>query len=647
MPQANPLYQNFEQVVAAIAATSPSLIMVTTAAEYEGLLLSRGKTVPSEMKVTVRNLDGDDYSVRVNKLVSGHTQLLTKREREAILAKRSEFCKDGGLIKREAESIRDLASIMKLHGHSFIDISQDVECGAPDAFVESATDTSVIGVQVTRSSSGIGGIREGSNNFHKSKQYLVHQICDLGFMFFGMLYFEHRLHSILFLSPDDSALIHSLPDFDCITIYLGKEGNRTRAVKTGSLADKFADNIFMRDDFQGLMDRVQDFLVHPHNRNYTLEQLFAMVPYHHAVEAQYIKRFQSVFPDVVRMRAHGFGDASFIVGGVKVDAEFKMVQKVQKDCKKQNQRFKCEVFRKNHVIAECIQCASLVICVILVSEETTPAQRCSDPAVFEYFVGFPTRTPEGHPNIRKEHNGSKSSNLSFKFDHVTRNVQSDDTETEEFIVIRAGDSIGPEILEKLREWASRPAKHNSGHASEASGNENVDGSIDASNRSSDEFDGDEDVRILHKTPKTTQRRSRGSKSDDVGPLPSSDVGSSRPQRSQRPRYQEPEVDDNGWENSCHKCGKSSGTLMECEFGLNGGDHAVCSRSYHAKCAGLSHVPDGEFVCPKHNSGHAIEARDSEFIDGSNDSSNSSSVNSSDVDSDTDLSAFVERHKLSR
>ncbi len=52
---------------------------------------------------------------------------------------------------------------MKLHGLQFVDISQDLECGAPDAFVESATDTSVIGVQVTRSSSGIE--REGSNKF--------------------------------------------------------------------------------------------------------------------------------------------------------------------------------------------------------------------------------------------------------------------------------------------------------------------------------------------------------------------------------------------------------------------------------------------------------------------------------------------------
>jgi len=227
----------------------------------------------------------------------------------------------------------------------------------------------------------------------------------------------------------------------------------------------------------------------------------------------------------------------------------------------------------------------------------------------------------------------------------------------DYIVLCADEELTADQSRTLSEWAQRPLyqpedpslnivvdaevpdgesvcpKHNSGRASEASGSENDDGSRDASNRSSDEFDSDKVVHIFHNTPKTTQRRSRDSNSDDVGPLPSSNVGSSRPQRSQRPRYQEPEVDDNGWQNSCHTCGKSSGTLMECEFGLNGGDHAVCSRSYHAKCAGLSHVPDGEFVCPKHNSGHASEASGSEYDD------------DSDVNSETDLGEFVNHHKL--
>ena len=84
--------------------------------------------------------------------------------------------------------------------------------------------------------------------------------------------------------------------------------------------------------------------------------------------------------------------------------------------------------------------------------------RSSDPAVFEHFVGFPTRTPEGHPNIRKEHNWSKSSNLSFKFDHVTRIVQSDDTETGEFIACNVINSCTNQMLAMLEGTGSHAAE---------------------------------------------------------------------------------------------------------------------------------------------------------------------------------------------
>jgi len=97
-----------------------------------------------------------------------------------------------------------------------------------------------------------------------------------------------------------------------------------------------------------------------------------------------------------------------------------------------------------------------VFCVVLISEETTRAQRCIDPAVFAHFVRFPTRTPEGRPNIRKDYTGSKSSNLSFSFDRASRFVQSDHTDTAEFNVIVPGESIPPADLDTLRDWASRP-----------------------------------------------------------------------------------------------------------------------------------------------------------------------------------------------
>jgi hypothetical protein len=64
----------------------------------------------------------------------------------------------------------------------------------------------------------------------------------------------------------------------------------------------------------------------------------------------------------------------------------------------------------------------------------------------------------------------------------------------------------------------------------------------------------------------------------------------------------PELDENGWETSCHVCRKTSGELICCEFGISSDDDAtaVCPRVFHAKCVGLSKAPKGEFICPFHS-----------------------------------------------
>lgn len=89
--------------------------------------------------------------------------------------------------------------------------------------------------------------------------------------------------------------------------------------------------------------------------------------------------------------------------------------------------------------------------------------------------------------------------------------------------------------------------------------------------------------------------------------------------------------------------------MECEFGLNGSDIAVCSRSYHVKCADLVRVPDGEFICPKHSGKPSdSEPSASEENDSGSDSSYSSDDGSpSDISSDADLGAIVDRHRKVR
>ena len=109
----------------------------------------------------------------------------------------------GGLMDREA--IQNLVSVLKPHSLQLVDISQDLETGSPDAYVDSSTETSFIGVQVTRASTSL--LRKGLGQFNKSKQYLKHQVCELSFIFFGMIYFENDLRAILFLSLFDTALI--------------------------------------------------------------------------------------------------------------------------------------------------------------------------------------------------------------------------------------------------------------------------------------------------------------------------------------------------------------------------------------------------------------------------------------------------------
>ena len=163
----------------------------------------------------------------------------------------------------------------------------------------------------------------------------------------------------------------------------------------------------MCDDTHGhnLMARVTDCLANPVNRRQTVQEFYAMVSYTAKVEAQYVERLKCSFPDIERMRSQGFGDISFKVGDRRVDAELKLVDKRKTGSHAQ---FRCKLDRIHHVLDKCVREVSAVFCFVLKSDGITPEQLCSDPEVFKYYVGFPTRTQEGRPNIRSNHDGSKS-----------------------------------------------------------------------------------------------------------------------------------------------------------------------------------------------------------------------------------------------
>jgi hypothetical protein len=286
-----PVYMNFSLVKAAIAEVSPTLIMVTTEAEYLGLLRNRGKIPPSSIQISMKNLDGAIHSACVWMFVTGHTRHLTRLELKAMHLRKSNDWKGvGSMLDREAKSIKDLLMMFQAHGLKLVDMSQDLECGAPDAYVDSATETSFIGVQVTRSNLGL--LHNGQSrvpSFHKSKTYLEKQVCDLGFMFFGLIYAENDLRAILFLSPFDSELIRSLRNFKQINICFGKNEHRTRAYAKGSLAEKLSKNLFMCEKFEDLMCRVKEFMANRSNRKHTLDEFLAMVPTNCAIEQRYVQ----------------------------------------------------------------------------------------------------------------------------------------------------------------------------------------------------------------------------------------------------------------------------------------------------------------------------------------------------------------------
>lgn len=81
-------------------------------------------------------------------------------------------------------------------------------------------------------------------NLTKASNTFKNKFVNLVLFFFGMIYFENVLRAILFLSPFDTALIQSLPDFDSINICVGKNGHRTTPFKKDSLSTKLSENIF-------------------------------------------------------------------------------------------------------------------------------------------------------------------------------------------------------------------------------------------------------------------------------------------------------------------------------------------------------------------------------------------------------------------
>ena len=115
------------------------------------------------------------------------------------------------------------------------------ECGASDGYFDREQGDSVfVGLQVTRANS------QSDKAFklctvHKSKNFIIRQFCELGFVFIAMLYLDNQCRGILLLTPHDEALIQCLPTFDTMKL---KPTRGKRPARKGSLASKQNSYIF-------------------------------------------------------------------------------------------------------------------------------------------------------------------------------------------------------------------------------------------------------------------------------------------------------------------------------------------------------------------------------------------------------------------
>lgn len=72
------------------------------------------------------------------------------------------------------------------------------------------------------------------------------------------------------------------------------------------------------------------------------------------------------------------------LGNININVEMKLVR--LKGSQYKGSQYSAIVFRKNQSLAECVNKASVVAFVVLNSEETSRAERASEPSVYKYVV---------------------------------------------------------------------------------------------------------------------------------------------------------------------------------------------------------------------------------------------------------------------
>ena len=253
------VYEDCESLRFTIASKSPNLKMVTTKEEFDGLLRTR-TAVPSHFKIFMENKDGSVVSSNAFDLVHGNVKAHTKIKAEESNKRLSLTNK--GVFVREAASIVVLQSIFQTHDLKLVYITQVVESGSADAYVDSETKDFFVVVQVTRSTVN----EKGLCNITKGNEYLIDQIGDKGFLIFIMLCIGDHCSGVLLLSPEDLPEIESMPPFAQIGIHIGKMAVVRKKLKLAALPQNFHQIYFLWSQGQesvvqgALMLRVESLL---------------------------------------------------------------------------------------------------------------------------------------------------------------------------------------------------------------------------------------------------------------------------------------------------------------------------------------------------------------------------------------------------
>jgi hypothetical protein len=107
----NPVYANYNSLKAELDAKCPLLELVTSEAEFQVLLQTRGNKGPSMIKIQLRNTDGKVVAVTAASFVLRQNQNLTKHEKEAAWNRLSD--KNKGVFVSEAVSVEVLSQLFE------------------------------------------------------------------------------------------------------------------------------------------------------------------------------------------------------------------------------------------------------------------------------------------------------------------------------------------------------------------------------------------------------------------------------------------------------------------------------------------------------------------------------------------------------